>query len=137
MIVVWLKVNSTSTILHKSTVHWGTLFLFAIWSLWKNRNKVVFENYIPNPNLHKVCIHQGREYFYCVSKTFQAARKVAIQVRWNKPPEGWFKLNTDGASHGNCCEILKYSQVYEPYRSIVGQERGRTHRDLYECRKIN
>ena len=36
-----------------------------------------------------------------------------------------------------CCEILKYSQVYEPYRSIVGQERGRTHRDLNECRKIN
>ena len=23
-----------------------------------------------------------------------------------------------------CCEILKYSQVYEPYQSIVGQERG-------------
>ena len=36
-----------------------------------------------------------------------------------------------------CCEILKYSQVYEPYRSIVGQERGRTHRDLNERRKIN
>ena len=35
-----------------------------------------------------------------------------------------------------CCEILKYSQVYEPYRSIVGQERGRTHRDLNERRKI-
>ena len=37
----------------------------------------------------------------------------------------------------NCCEILKYSQVYELYLSIVGQERGRTHRDLYEHRKIN
>ena len=36
----------------------------------------------------------------------------------------------------HCCEILKYSQVYEPYRSIVGQERGRTHRDLNERRKI-
>ena len=35
-----------------------------------------------------------------------------------------------------CCEILKYSQVYEPYQSIVGQERGRTHRDLNERRKI-
>ena len=35
-----------------------------------------------------------------------------------------------------CCEILKYSQVYEPYRSIVGQERGRTHRDLNERKKI-
>ena len=33
-----------------------------------------------------------------------------------------------------CCEILKYSQVYEPYRSIVGQKRGRTHRDLNEIR---
>ena len=22
----------------------------------------------------------------------------------------------------SCCEILKYSQVYEPYQSIVGQE---------------
>ena len=40
-------------------------------------------------------------------------------------------------NYENCCEILKYSQVYKPYRSIVGQERGRTHRDLYECRKIN
>ena len=28
-------------------------------------------------------------------------------------------------------------QVYEPYQSIVGQERGRTHKDLYERRKIN
>ena len=35
-----------------------------------------------------------------------------------------------------CCEILKYSQVYEPYRSIVGQEQGRTHKDLNEHRKI-
>ena len=35
-----------------------------------------------------------------------------------------------------CCEILKYSQVYEPYQSIIGQERGRTHRDLNERRKI-
>ena len=37
---------------------------------------------------------------------------------------------------GHCCEILKYSQVYEPYRSIVGQERGRTRKDLNERRKI-
>ena len=35
-----------------------------------------------------------------------------------------------------CCEILKYSQMYEPYRNIVGQERGQTHKDLNERRKI-
>ena len=42
-----------------------------------------------------------------------------------------------GKTYHMCCEILKYSQVYEPYRSIVGQERGQTHRDLNERRKIN
>ena len=26
---------------------------------------------------------------------------VAIPVKWNKPPPGWYKLNTDGASLGN------------------------------------
>ena len=35
------------------------------------------------------------------------------------------------------CEILKYSQVYEPYQSIVWPEQDQTHRDLHECRKIN
>ena len=24
-----------------------------------------------------------------------------MQVKWSKPPEGWFKLNSDGASCGN------------------------------------
>ena len=38
--------------------------------------------------------------------------------------------------HARCCEILKYSQVYELYWSIVGQERGRTHKNLNERRKI-
>ena len=46
------------------------------------------------------------------------------------------KSKTDQDINNRCCEILKYSQVYEPYRSIVGQERGRTHRDLNERRKI-
>ena len=26
---------------------------------------------------------------------------VAILVKWNKPPPGWYKLNIDGASLGN------------------------------------
>ena len=46
------------------------------------------------------------------------------------------KSKTDQDINNRCCEILKYSQVYEPYWSIVGQERGRTHRDLNERRKI-
>ena len=55
-------------------------------------------------------------------------------------PRAWFERFTFHLHLGftaSCCEILKYSQVYELYRSIVGQERGQTHRDLYEHRKIN
>ena len=48
----------------------------------------------------------------------------------------WHWLLTSSIQMIVCCEILKYSQLYEPYRSIVGQEWGRTHRDLNECRKI-
>ena len=48
--------------------------------------------------------------------------------------ENYFAFST--FPNVNCCEILKYSQVYELYRSIVGQEWGRTHRDLNERKKI-
>ena len=77
------------------------MFLFTIWALWKNRNKIVFENFIPNPRLPIECINQAREYHFCVSKAKTTTAKFAIPVAWTKPREGWFKLNSDGASFGN------------------------------------
>ena len=49
----------------------------------------------------------------------------------------WERLCKDKELGGLCCEILKYSQVYKPYQSIVWQEWGQTHTDLNERRKIN
>ena len=34
-------------------------------------------------------------------KINEQRRLASIQVRWEKPPSNWFKLNTDGASCGN------------------------------------
>ena len=62
---------------------------------------MTFENVAQNPNLQKQCIAQVVEYFYCVGKIKMQRSKVVVNVRWNKPPIGWFKLNTDGASMGN------------------------------------
>lgn len=31
----------------------------------------------------------------------KGSRKETLHVRWSYPPEGWFKLNSDGASYGN------------------------------------
>ncbi|KAK9986163.1 hypothetical protein SO802_031114 [Lithocarpus litseifolius] len=96
----WLKTNCLSKLVHQSTIPSNILFPFAIWSLWKHINSVVFENTTLNPKIHTTCINQALEYFLCISKTRQQKHKIAIHVRWNKPPTGWFKLNTDGASFG-------------------------------------
>ena len=96
-----LKINCLSTVRHNTSIPWSSLFLFAVWCLWKNRNKVVFENTIPNPRLDKDCIGQAREYFLCVSNSRQVSSKIAIPVRWTKPLDGWHKLNMDGALCGN------------------------------------
>lgn len=76
----WLKTNYLSTVGHKCAIPWSSLFLFAVWSLCKNRNMVVFENTIPSPILDKTSIGQAKEYFYYVSKVKQPASKVAILV---------------------------------------------------------
>ena len=78
---IWLKTNCLSGVKHKGTTPWCTLFLSTLWSLWKNRNHVVFENSVPNPRLDKVCLSQAKEFYYCVSKAKQIAPKIAIPVR--------------------------------------------------------
>ena len=64
----WLQSNSVSLVKHRSDIPWSSMFLFTIWALWKNRNKIVFENSIPNPRLPIECINQAREYHFCLSK---------------------------------------------------------------------
>ena len=61
----------------------------------------MFDNSIPNPKLPNDCINQAREYHFCVSKGKKTNAKIVIPVGWNKPREGWFKLNSDGASFVN------------------------------------
>ena len=80
---------------------WSTLFPFAIWSFWKHRNRVCFDNTPSNLSLHNSCINQALEYFYYVWKIRKQNHLVTISVRWMKPPMDWLKLNTNGASLGN------------------------------------
>ena len=62
---------------------------------------MVFDNVALNPNLRKQCLNQAVEYFYCVGEIKMQRSRVVVNVRWNKPPIGWFKLNIDRASIGN------------------------------------
>ena len=64
----WLRVNCLSKAMHQFSVPWRYLFPFATWELWKHRNKVAFENTPLNTNLHRLCITQAMEFYYCVGK---------------------------------------------------------------------
>ena len=97
----WLRVNCQSKEIHHSSISWSTLFPFALWSIRKHRNRVCFENTPLNLNLHKSCINQALEFFFCVGKVRSQRQSVLIPVKWLKPPTGWMKLNTDGTSLGN------------------------------------
>lgn len=98
----WLKLNCLcNSSIHANDLPWSSQCPFAVWLLWKQRNKVVFENSPFNLKLNNLCIQIAREYFYCVSKGQKIKQQIAIQVRWNRPPVGWFKLNSDGASFRN------------------------------------
>ena len=98
----WLEANCMCNPLIKALGYpLRMLFPFAIWTLWKHRNKIVFENTTLNPNLHESCLRQTIDYVYCVGKSFGAKQMGSIKVRRKKSFEGWYKLNTDGASFGN------------------------------------
>ena len=98
----WLKANCLcSNHIHANGFPWCSQFPFAVWSLWKHRHRIVFDNSPPNPKLHHVCLQVAREHFYCVSKVQKSRRSFAVQVRWIRPPIDRFKLNSDGVSLGN------------------------------------
>ena len=41
------------------------------------------------------------EYFFCAYLKKGKPHTVIKQIHWDKPEEGWMKLNTDGLSLGN------------------------------------
>ena len=43
---------------------------------------------------------QVREFIYCVVDPGKERGTIEKEVRWNKPPIGWHKLNTDGSLVG-------------------------------------
>lgn len=96
----WLKSNATTkpTRTHRG-MQWNILFPFAIWLIWEQRNWVVFKNKGVNPSLANVISMQATEFLHCVNCPRNSRRVVVKQVKWERPGEGWLKLNTDGAAN--------------------------------------
>ena len=63
----WLKYNACDKkIVDLKLYNWGNYFLFGIWYLWIQRNKLSFNNEDINPDNHTVVEKQVLEFIYCV-----------------------------------------------------------------------
>ena len=96
---LWLASNACLKSSHTvKGIPWFSIFSFAIWALWKQRNQVVFNNKGVNPNISNVIFMQAMEFVYCVTQPRCRNRMIVRQIKWEKPDMGWVKLNTDGAA---------------------------------------
>ena len=58
---------------------------------------VVFNRKMLNQNLPKEIINQVSEFICCVLSPRNPNCKTIRSFRWERPPAGWKKLNTDGS----------------------------------------
>ena len=98
----WLMLNSKfKHSLGATQPPWKVVFSFTVWNVWKCRNNVVFNGKSRNPKLDLVIVNQAIEFFHCLSSPRLLTRNVLKRIRWEKPIQGWWKLNTDGSCCGN------------------------------------
>lgn len=96
---------------------------FIIWELWKRRNKQKHEGKSTSlPRIiHNVTRHmnmfakvnrstmRGGSWPKMLRELEEYRPKIkAIQVKWESPPAGWIKYNTDGAAKG-CYGLSSYA----------------------------
>ncbi|KAL9290881.1 putative ribonuclease H domain, reverse transcriptase zinc-binding domain-containing protein [Arabidopsis thaliana] len=99
----WLYSNLRQGIMAEGS-DWSTMFAMAVWWGWKWRCSNIFGE-------NKTCRDRVRfikdlaaEVSLAYSRVVElrpSGLRVNKPIRWTPPMEGWYKINTDGASRGN------------------------------------
>lgn len=100
-LVDWLSLNVRSNDkMHDMGLPWKYVFPFALWNIWKSRNDLVFNRKGRSPNLAVDVVYQAKEYLHYVANPRLQTRRVTKCIQWERPEQGWKKLNTDGSCIG-------------------------------------
>ena len=119
-LIDWLSlIVRSNIILHDVGLPWKVVFPFAIWNIWKSRNAFIFSGKTRRPKLVVEIVYQAKEYFHCVAMPRLGIRRITRYIRWEKPEQGWKKLNTDGA--GACMGLHGLAGCRGLVRSADGQ----------------
>ena len=82
-LLTWLTTNSAKNkvILHNHPPC-KIVFMHAIWLLWKQRNKTIFQNNNFNPNLTVHIVSQASDFHWCAADWRAVNRFTMKDVRW-------------------------------------------------------
>jgi len=84
---------------------WSTLFALSIWWAWKWRCGNIFGVQDKCRDRVRFLKDLAREtsMAHVIVRTLSGGHGERVErlIAWSKPEEGWWKLNTDGASRGN------------------------------------
>ncbi|KAK4275212.1 hypothetical protein QN277_018336 [Acacia crassicarpa] len=98
----WLRWNLKARGGRQQTDEWRQIFVLTCWWLWRRRNAAVFEG-------RKVSNSQITASIFAISRCLNEAHQRVSLVngkqlllraaveKWQLPPPGWVKINTDGA----------------------------------------
>lgn len=75
---------------------WKSLFPFAVWNIWLNRNWNNYENTNLSLNLNRG-FQLALEYKFLTEREVISPTRHPIRISWDKPKGVHFKLNIDGA----------------------------------------
>ncbi|XP_038688673.1 uncharacterized protein LOC119987842 [Tripterygium wilfordii] len=101
----WLSYNLCKNSVTDLGASWDTMFVVAIWSIWRSRNDMVFndKDYLVDSKLMWI-----KRYLAEIKQAFSLHASVLVRkgmyglqmIGWSPPPQGWVTLNTDGCSKG-------------------------------------
>ncbi|KAF7840012.1 reverse transcriptase [Senna tora] len=101
---IWIKYNCLNSKLATLNIPHNVLFIYTLWHIWLARNNTIFNNTMPSPVIiAKNCIASAAEFFHVASGLSVPSfdQSVILNINWNPPTVGWWKLNSDGACSGN------------------------------------
>ncbi|PRQ38256.1 hypothetical protein RchiOBHm_Chr4g0411801 [Rosa chinensis] len=98
----WLHANTHCKLRCYGGLMWVNIFIFTCWFIWKWRCKRIFDSEFRCPfDPVTVILDTVTEWGRAHTCDTRVTEKVAVTVKWTKPPPGWVKLNVDGARTQN------------------------------------